>query len=182
MRGGRRALAVLAAAAVLVSCASNIEHPVPNGPSFEDEEVRFVAPTAWELLASTSVPYGPSWIRAYLANETLHQDCDPQLVCQSPLTNGLHPGGMFVVWTSASCVAKSCELPAARLIPIGNREGVRVPMTVGCEGTGFTERSAYSVTVTPQRVDVLVACARDPSDATRSAFLGFLDAIHWRIP
>jgi hypothetical protein len=38
------------------------------------------------------------------------------------------------------------------------------------------------VTVTPQRVDILLVCARDPSDTTRSAFLGFLDAIRWRIP
>jgi len=57
-----------------------------------------------------------------------------------------------------------------------------VALTNGCDETGFTERSAYYVTVTPQRIDALVICARDPSGATRSAFLGFLDAIQWRIP
>lgn len=55
-------------------------------------------------------------------------------------------------------------------------------MDAGCEEVTFTGRTAYYVTVTPQRVDILIICARDPSDATRSAFLGFLDAIHWRIP
>ena len=30
--------------------------------------------------------------------------------------------------------------------------------------------------------DGLFVCARQPSDATRSALLGFLDAIQWRIP
>jgi hypothetical protein len=55
-------------------------------------------------------------------------------------------------------------------------------MDSGCEEVGYTERSAYYVTVTPQRVDILIACARDPSAATRSALLGFLGAIHWRIP
>jgi hypothetical protein len=171
------------AGATLVSCASNIEHPVPGGPSFEDEEVRFVAPTGWEVQPSTANYYGGSGqIHVYLANQALRPDCNAQAVCQSPLAGGLRPGGMFIVWTANSCVAKSCELPPARLISIGNRQGVRVPMTVGCEGTGFTERSAYYVTVTPQRVDILFTCARAPSDATRSAFLGFLDAIHWRIP
>jgi hypothetical protein len=182
MRGVRRATAILVGAALLAACASNIEHPVPRGPSFESDEVRFVAPTGWEVQPSTSLSFGHGQIRRYLANQPLRPDCDAQLVCRPPLADGLRADGMFVVWTANSCVAESCELPPARLISIGNRQGVRVPMTVGCEGTNFTERSAYYVSVTPQRVDILFTCARDPSDATRSAFLGFLDAIHWRIP
>lgn len=169
--------------AMLGACASNIEHPVPGGPPFEDPEVRFVAPTGWQIQPSTSLySGGDGQIRTYLANQPLRPDCDAELVCQAPLADGLRTGGMFVVWTTGTCVAKSCELPPARLIAIGNRQGVRVPMTHLCEGTGFTERSAYYVTVTPQRMDILFTCARDPSDGTRSAFLGFLDAIHWRIP
>jgi hypothetical protein len=176
---------LLGVAALAAACASNIGHPVPGGPSFEDEEVRFVAPTGWEVQRSTSLSYGPSQIRLYLANQPLHQDCPTSgsiIVCESPLDNGLVPGGMFALWTTDTCVATQCELPKATLISIGNRQGVRVPMTRLCEGTGFTERTAYYVTVTPQRVDVLFTCGRDPSDATRSAFLGFLDAIRWRIP
>jgi hypothetical protein len=176
---------LLGVAALAAACASNIAHPAPEGPSFEDEGVRFVAPTGWQVQRTTSVSYGPSQIRVYLANQPLHEDCPTSgsiIVCESPLDNGLVRGGMFVVWTTDTCVATQCELPAATLISIGNRQGVRVPMTRLCEGTGFTERSAYYVTVTPQRVDVLFTCARDPSDATRSAFAGFLDAIRWRIP
>jgi hypothetical protein len=172
----------MVATVLLTACASNIDHPIPGGPSFENEEVRFVAPAGWELLESSSPSYGPSQIRLYLANQPLRPDCDAQLVCQLPLAHGLRAGGMVVVWTTDTCVATMCELPPARLISIGNRRGVRVPMTKLCEGTGFTERSAYYVTVTPQRVDVLFTCARSPDDGTRSAFLGFLDAIHWRIP
>ena len=183
MRFARRTTWVLLGAVLLTACASNIEHPVPGGPGFDDDEVRFVAPTGWEIQPSTAWYYaGNGQIRRYLANQPLRPDCDAQLVCQLPLADGLRADGMFVVWTANSCVAESCELPAARLISIGNRQGVRVPMTDGCEGTGFTERSAYYVTVTPQRVDILFTCARDPSNGTRSAFLGFLDAIHWRIP
>ena len=183
MRGGWRGIAVPAAAMLLASCASTIGHPVPAGPAFEDEAVRFVAPTGWEVQRSTAFSYGGNGqIRVYLANQALRRDCDAESVCRPPLVDGLRPGGMFVVWTAGTCVAKECELPSGRLISVGNRQGVRVPMTVGCEGTGFTERSAYYVTVTPQRVDILFTCAREPDDGTRSAFLGFLDAIHWRIP
>ena len=182
MQAVLRAISLLAGAALLAGCASNIEHPVPGGPPFEDNEIRFTAPTGWQLQPSTSLSYGPSQIRLYLANQPLRRDCDAELVCQPPLASGLRAGGMYVVWTTDTCVAKQCDLPAAPLIAIGNRQGVRVPVATGCDETIFTERSAYYVTVTPQRVDVLLTCARDPSDGTRSAFLGFLDAIQWRIP
>ncbi len=177
---------MLVAAAVLASCASTIQHPVPRGASFEDDEVRFVAPTGWQIQASTAFSYGGGGqIRTYLANQPLHQDCPTTgsiIVCESPLDGGLRPGGMLVTWLASSCAGPSCDLPAARLIAIGNRQGVRVPTINRCDGTGSTEQSAYYVTVTPQRIDVLLTCARDPSDSTRSAFLGFLDAIQWRIP
>jgi hypothetical protein len=180
-----RAGAALACVALLVACAPTIEHPVPAGPAFESDDIRFAAPTGWELVTSRSISYGPGQILLYVANEPLRADChntDTEIVCQSPLLEGLHTGGMLVTWVASTCVARSCELPPAPLIAIGNRQGVRVPNAGVCEGTGSTERSTYYVTVTPQRVDVLLTCARDPSDATRSAFLGFLDAIQWRIP
>ena len=175
----------LACVALLVACAPTIEHPVPAGPAFENADVRFAAPTGWELLPSTSVSYGPGEILLYVANESLREDCHnvgTEISCRSPLADGLHAGGMLVTWVASTCVARSCELPPGPLLEIGNRQGVRVPDDQVCEGTGFTEGSAYYATVTPQRVDVLFTCARDPSAATRSAFLGFLDAIRWRIP
>lgn len=175
----------LACIVLLAACASTIQHPAPGGPSFESDEVRFVAPTGWEVLSSTSISYGPSWIRLYLANQPLRADCRDtavELMCQSPLAAGLRRGGLLVTWVASTCVARGCELPSAPLLTVGNRKGVRVPLDYGCEETGFTERSAYYATVTPQRVDILFVCAREPTDATRSAFLGFLDAIQWRIP
>jgi hypothetical protein len=185
MRGMRRAMAVLVGAALLAACASNTDSPVPNGPSFESDEVRFVAPTGWEVRRSTEISFGRTSRLVYVANQPLRDDCattGSDILCHPPLTNGLRPGGMLVTWVVQSCVAQGCDLPAGPLIEIGNRQGVRTPMDSGCEEVGYTERSAYYVTVTPQRVDILIACARDPSAATRSALLGFLDAIHWRIP
>lgn len=185
MPGERWTTGLLVIAALLASCASTTEHPVPGGPSFEDAEVRFTAPTGWELRRSTEISFGQVGRFVYLANQELHDDCvadDSGVICHPPIDGGLRAGGMLITWVVQSCVAQGCNLPPARLIAIGNRQGVRVPMTEGCEETGFTERSAYYVTVTPQRADVLFTCAREPSDATRSAFLGFLNAIHWRIP
>lgn len=145
-----------------------------------------MAPTGWEVRRSTSVFYGGDMqIRAYLANQTLREDCADTataLVCQSPLADGLARGGMLVTWTVRSCVAKGCDLPPGALISIGNRQGVHVPIDFGCEEIGATQRSAYYVTVSPQRVDVLRICARDPSNAMRSALHGFLDGIRWRVP
>ncbi len=180
-----RVVRILVSAALLTACSSTIQHPVPGGPSFERAEFRFVAPTGWEVRSSTEVSYGSSHRVVYLANQPLHDDCAVDatgVICHPPIDGGLREGGMLVTWVVSSCVAGGCDLPAATLISIGNRQGVHVPTSVGCDGTDFTERSAYYVTVTPQRMDVLFICARNPSDSTRSAFLGFLDAIRWRIP
>ena len=171
---------------LLAACASAIQPITPGGPSFQSDDFRFVAPTGWQVRPSMD-PRSAARGRlvVYVASQPLRDDCTrvgAELVCRSPLLEELSPGGMLVAWTAAACVAQGCDLPEERLIAIGNRQGVRVPLESGCEGSGFTERSAYHVTVTPQRVDTLFVCARDPSDATRAAFLGFLAAIRWRIP
>jgi hypothetical protein len=178
-----RAVSGLACVALLVACAATIEHPEPGGPAFESDDIRFVAPSGWQIQPTTAASQSDTGhVLLYIANQPLRADCLSELDCRSPLADGLSRGGMLVTWFAHTCVARSCELPPATLISIGNREGVQVPLTNGCDETGFTERSAYYVTVTPQRIDVLFICARDPSGATRSAFLGFLDAIQWRIP
>jgi hypothetical protein len=175
----------LACVALLAACASTLEHPAPRGPSYESDAFRFVAPAGWIVQPSSEISYGPSGRVVYVANQPMHEDCISDAVgitCRAPIDGGLRRGGFLVIWIASTCVARSCELPPGELIAIGNRQGVRAAMTYGCEEVGYTERSAYYVTDTPQRVDVLWTCAREPSDATRSSFLGFLDAIRWRIP
>src|SRR5213592_4921582 len=135
-----RKAAALVCLALLAACAP-VQHPAPGGPTFEDAEVRVAAPTGWILQPSTSDSDGTSQVRLYLANQPLRPDCDAQLLCQSPLANGLRPGGMFVKWITARCVAQACDLPAAQLIAVGNRQGVRVPATAACEGIGTTDGS-----------------------------------------
>jgi hypothetical protein len=178
-----RTLAALAGVGLLLACTST--NPAPGGPSFEDEEVRFVAPAGWQMRPSTGVSFGPSWRIRYVANQVLQDDCVTDAVavtCQPPIDGGLRNDGILVIWSGHNCVAKGCDLPQGALMPIGNRNGVQAAVTAGCEDTDYTERSTFWITVGPQRLDSLLVCARDPSDATRAAFLGFLDAIRWRIP
>ena len=180
---GRLAV-VLACVALLAACAGQ-EHPEPRGDAFESDDFRFVAPAGWEIRASSAESTADGGIVLYVANQTLREDCPAtgsEVTCRAPIDGQLKVGGILITWVRHSCVANGCDLPAAELISIGNRQGVRVPATQGCEGIGTTDGSVYYVTVTPQRVDGLFVCAREPSDATRSALLGFLDAIQWRIP
>jgi hypothetical protein len=180
-----RLAAGLGCVAVLAACGSALEHPAPHGPSFESGDFRFVAPTGWNIRASTATSSADGGIVLYVANQALRDDCPASgsgITCRPPIDGELRHGGILITWVRHSCAARGCDLPAAELISIGNRQGVRVPATQGCEGIGTTEGSVYYVTVTPQRVDGLFVCARDPNDATRSALLGFLDAIQWRIP
>jgi hypothetical protein len=173
----------LACVVLLAACASTTRYPVPGGPSFESDEVRFVAPTGWEMRQPNDLTNGPGRVVVYLATQPLRDACGiAESSCTAPLAGQLRTGGMLVVWATRICAAQFCNLPSAPLVAIGNRQGVTATTDAGCDGMPFTERSAYYVTVTPQRVDILLICARDPSDATRSAFLGFLDAIQWRIP
>jgi hypothetical protein len=175
--------AALAMLVVLVGCVPAVQHPEPAGSPFESDDVRFVAPTGWEMRQPTPTADGASRILVYLATQVIGGECglgDP--ACTNPLDDELQPGGMLVIWAVRLCAGQSCDLPSAPLISIGNRQGVATSVDAGCEATGSTERVAYFATVTPQRVDILLVCARNPSDATRSAFLGFLDAIQWRIP
>lgn len=171
----------LACVALLVACAPS-RHATPGGSAFESDEVRFVAPIGWEM-RQPPLTDAAGAILVYLATQPLSGECGlGEQSCSNPLDDQLQPGGILVIWATRSCAAQSCDLPEARLIAIGNRQGVMVPVEAGCESTAFTERTAYFVTVTPQRVDILLVCARHPSGSTRSALLGFLDAIQWRVP
>jgi hypothetical protein len=177
--------AVALAGLVLLAACSAADHPVPEGQRFEADDVRFVAPAGWVVRQPSGFQSQYNRTVVFLANQPLESECRPEgqgLRCDSPIPDGLRDGGMLVWWVARACVAQHCDLPAAPLMQIGNRQGVHGPVEYGCERDGYTERSAYYVTVTPQRVDVLLVCSRDPTDATREALLGFLDAIRWRIP
>jgi hypothetical protein len=179
-----RVLAAVATCALLVACTA-ADHPVPEGQAFEADDLRFVAPTGWEVREPSGFQSQFNRTVVFLANQPLESECRVEgqgLACDSPLADGLRAGGMLVWWVARVCAAQFCDLPPGTLMQVGNRLGEHGPVEYGCDGAGYTERSAYYVTVTPQRVDVLLVCARDPTDATGEALLGFLDGIQWRVP
>jgi hypothetical protein len=179
-----RVLAAVATCALLVACTA-ADHPVPEGKTFEADDLRFVAPTGWEVRQPSGFQSQLNRTVVFLANQPLESECrveGPGLACDSPLADGLRGGGMLVWWAARACAAQFCDLPPGTLMQVGNRLGIHGPVEYGCEAAGYTQRSAYYVTVTPQRVDVLLVCALDPTDATREALLGFLDGIQWRVP
>jgi hypothetical protein len=180
-----RVLAAMATCALLVACTA-ADHPVPGGQAFEADDLRFVAPTGWEVRPPSGFQSQLNRTVVFLANQPLESECRTQgpgmVECDSPLAGGLRAGGTLIWWVARACAAQFCDLPPGSLMQVGNRLGVHGPIDYGCDGAGYTERSAYYVTVTPQRVDVLLVCARNPTDATREALLGFLDTIQWRVP
>src|SRR4029079_13579858 len=126
----------------------------------------------WQVRPPTGFQSQLNRTVVFLANQPLESECRPAgggLQCDSPLVDGLHSGGRLVWWVARACVARDCDLPAGPLVQVGNRQGVHSPIEYGCDGAGYTDRSAYYVTVTPQRVDVLLVCARDPTEATVDA-------------
>jgi hypothetical protein len=183
-RRRRPATALLLLLVPLAACVTSSPNPTPGGPRFDNAEVRFTAPTGWELREAT-LRHGRSWPLVFVANQPLHDDCTVSgsgMSCHSPI-DVLGDGGALVTWEVRTCVAQGCALPAGRALTVGNRQGVLgTPPAESCGEIGATDRSAYYVTVTPQRVDILFVCARNPTAATRSALLGFLDAIVWRVP
>ena len=179
-----RAVLAILVVILFAACAPSSPNPTPGGPGFDNGEVRFTAPTGWQLRDATT-RHGPSWPLVFVANQPLHDDCAVSgsgMSCHSPI-DLLGEGGVLVTWEVHMCVASGCELPAGRALTVGNRQGVLgMPPAESCGEIGATDRSAYYVTVAPQRVDILFVCARNPTAATKSALLGFLDAIVWRIP
>jgi hypothetical protein len=179
-----RVMAAVATCVMLVACTT-ADHPVPGGKAFEADDLRFVAPTGWEVRQPSGAQSQFNRTVVFVANQQLESECRVEgqgLDCDSPLADGLRAGGMLVWWVARACAAQFCNLPPGALMQVGNRLGVHGPINYGCEGAGYTERSAYYVTATPQRVDVLLVCARDPTEGTREALLGFLATIQWRVP
>ncbi len=170
-------------AIVLSACA------VPTGSRgglerWDREGVRFDVPAGWELLASTAAASGGSRRLLYLATQPMRDDCTTTAyaqTCSLPIDQ-LEPGGVLVWWHTTLCAGSACSLPDGRFTQIGGRAAVAIPPADGCGQVGQTDPSAYLVAVSPQRLDTIVVCSRDPSAATLRELRAFLDAVEWRTP
>jgi hypothetical protein len=170
-------LLLVGALVTLVACASQS----PNGSSgqvWEGEGVRFTAPPGWTLQAGGDAS---SEVLVYVTNQLGAACPNSASACPSPVAQ-LKPGSVLVAWSAHHCVAHGCDLPAGDQVLVGGRVAVRYPGPGFCRDLMATEEEVVIVTVTPQRVDRIVTCSRDPAPETTAALATMFDSIQWRTP
>lgn len=152
--------------------------------AFDDEGLRISVPAGWNDLRSNGTFSGEARTLFYLSNQVLNADCatvDGQQRCELPVST-LDERGVLVLWATARCAGAACELPGGERRLIGGREAARGSDTTACAPIDATEQDVYAVTVTPQRVDWIVICARHPGPVERAAVQTVLDTVDWRTP
>lgn len=167
---------------LLVGCSRSASQSAQQVVAFDDVGLRITLAEGWEALRSTDTLSADGGSLFYLSNQSLEPDCvDAQASCGLPLTE-LREGGVLVWWSTSSCAGVACELPDGKRRLIAGREAASAPHTGACPLVRATEEEVYAVTVTPQRVDWIVVCARKPGPAERSAVALILDGVEWRTP
>lgn len=181
MRAGT-AIGLVFAAGILTSCAG-AQPSGPQGIRFEGEGVRFSTPIGWHLQPTDAAVLGGGHWLVYLATQELHDQCgaDPSGPCPAPLEE-LAVGGVLIGWYTVNCAGPQCTLPVGELTRVGAREAAFVTSRDSCGGIGQTEEADYLVAVSPQRIDTIVICGRETSEATRQTIRAFLDGVVWRTP
>jgi hypothetical protein len=175
-----RWLLVQSALLILAACSS----PPPNsaGTQWDEQGVRFTAPAGWavrtggeELLGATAL--------AFISNQPI-QDCSGDVdrpSCPPPLSK-LEAGGVLIAWYETHCVAAGCDLPAGDQLLVGGRVAVRYAGPGLCDPLVASDEVVVAVTVSPQRVDLIVTCSRDANGSARAAIAALFDSIRWRTP
>ena len=170
-------LLLVGALVTLVACAS--QSPASSSSQVWDAQgVRFTAPPGWRLEADGEAPSG---VVVYVTNKS-HVACPSAAPACSSAIAQLQRGGVLVAWYVQHCVAHGCDLPAGDQILVGGRVAVRYQGPGFCGGLLATAEVVVMVLVTPQRVDRIVTCLRDPAPATTEALAAMFDSIQWRTP
>ena len=185
MSGARRGLALgLFALSLTVSCAAPTASGDPRVLALDDEGLRVSVPGDWDAIRSSDVGFGSGRVLFYLSNQALEADClqaGNESRCTFPV-GALEDGGVLVLWATSGCAGVACELPSDDRLLISGREAAKAVDTGACEEIGATEEDVYAVTVTPQRVDWIVVCAREPTAAEQATVATILGAVEWRTP
>ena len=169
---------------LVVGCAAPTASGDPRVLALDSEGLRVGVPAGWDAIRSSDVGFGLGRVLFYASNQPLETDClqagdEPR--CTLPV-GALADGGMLLLWATSGCAGVACELPSDDRMLISGREAARAVDTGTCEGIGATEEDVYAVTVTPQRVDWIVVCAREPTADERAAVATILDTVDWLTP
>ncbi|HLA64992.1 MAG TPA: hypothetical protein VK600_00255 [Candidatus Saccharimonadales bacterium] len=168
--------------AVLILTACSSLPAAYSGTLWDDQGVRFTAPAGWAVRAGGEALSGATPL-ALISNQPM-QDCAGAgggASCPPPIAK-LEPGGVLITWYEMHCVAAGCNLPAGDQILVGGRIAVRYAGPGLCAPLLASDEQVVAITVTPQRVDLIVTCSRGANDAARAAVAAMFDSIQWRTP
>ena len=170
-----RAGATLLVALTLIACSA----PLPAGSPATADGVRVTVPPGWEARFVSPGEMGRLHQLGWLANQRLDPACDP-LSCTDPIER-LDPSGVLVGWFSYNCLP-NCQLDDEGRTMIGGREASRRRASGECGSLAAASSELIMVRVSPQRTDILVACAGSDAGPGLDALEDLLASIRWTVP
>jgi hypothetical protein len=175
-------MAAALALIILGGCSASVTPTAGRIVAFDDLGLRVALPEGWEALRSSDPLSAEGGTLFYLSNQALEVDCGRTGGdCALPLTE-LREGGVLMWWSTSPCAGVACELPDGERRLISGREAASAPDTGACGVINATEEDVFAVQVTPQRVDWIVVCARQPGAAERLAVASILEGVDWLTP
>ena len=177
----RRRVAALCLAGALAACAGTGDPA--GGTAFDGDGFRVQVPAGWRAETTDPAAWRGGQTIALISSQALDPQCDGPGVsnCRTPVA-ALDDGSLLVWWITTNCAGTACELPDGERLLIGGRETRRIESTGLCNDLGATSETAYVVTVSPQRLDAIVACDHDASASVQAQLQGLLDSVDWRTP
>lgn len=170
-----RAGAALIVALAMTACSA----PLPAGSPVAAEGVRVTVPPGWQSRFVAPGETGRLRQLGFLANQPLDPACDP-VSCTDPIER-LDPTGVLVGWFTYNCLP-ACQLDDQGRTMIGGREASRRMAPGECGPLSAATAELIMVRVSPQRTDILVACAGSDAGPGLDALEDLLASIRWTVP
>lgn len=154
-----------------------------SGTLFDGDGFRVRVPDGWQAQATDPLAWRGGQTIALFSTQALDPQCEgPGLsTCRTPVAV-LDEGSALVWWVTTNCAGGACELPDGERLLVGGREARRIESTGLCDEVDATSEVAYVVTVSPQRLDAIVACERDAPAPVQDQLQGLIDSVDWRTP
>jgi hypothetical protein len=175
-----RAATILALALLVAACSQ----PPGNVLEVGRAGFRVTVPPGWDARGTDRGEWADGRTVALLANQPLDPQCRTSgsaQSCSAPLAS-LGEGALLVWWLSENCAGIRCEPPDGERLLVGGRPATRIGGSHLCASLGATSERAYLVTVSPQRLDAIVVCERNASEATQAELRDMLEHVSWRTP
>jgi hypothetical protein len=141
---------------------------------------RVPVPDGWDARATDPADWADGHTVALLATQALNPPCEPD-ACSAPVAS-LRESALLMWWQSTTCAGTACEPPDGERLLVGGRQAARANGSHLCDALGATAEDAYVVSVSPQRLDVIVVCERHATDAERAAMRDVLERVSWHTP